>query len=998
MNLFFSSSLTQELSPQVQEIVFVDASVDQAHLLLAGLKPSAIAIHLNAQGDGIVEIAQHLSQFPAVSAIHLLAHGAPGEIFLGSTRVNLSVLSVYRDWLAQIGAGLVGAREILLYGCECGAGAVGESFVATLAQVTGAKIAASASLTGNAALGGRWNLVMRTAALQTALAFSPEVRAAYPGVLGNFVVTNAANSGSGSLRDAITQANANSDTSIITFNLPSDSRILLQSNLPDITTNLTINGDFGNDGIADIIISGEGNSSPFFIRSGATVVIEGINIESASETAGGAIFGQSSANITFRDGEIRNSQATGGSGTFGGGAIAIVNAGTQLTLENARLINNTSSQPGGGISAQAGTTLTLRNSTILGNTSNQQGGGLYLNDATATIINTTIAGNTIGTGVGAGINLTNGTASSAIGNISLQNSLVVDNFAGNAEDNFQLVGSPASTNNAQFSITDSTNNVQFVDLASGDVRLVLVANVGDDGIDDGNNTLVPTGLTADILGNPRIIDNNSDGTATVNLGAVETIALANQPPTISAIADLTLNAGASSGSIPFTISDLETAAGSLLVSTASSNTSLIPAGSISVGGSGSNRTISLTPQAGQSGTATITVAVDDGTTTTEEAFTVNVVDTQPSNLVVVNTLAGGTDTDPATTTLREALQQVTSGGTITFANNLLGGTISLSGGQLLINRSVAIDGDLNNDGMPDITVRAAANSRVIEVNDNSDSEITVNLEGLTITGGSVVGDGGGILSLENLNITNSTITDNTVISSGNGGGIFHIGTNGGTLSLDNSTVSNNRTLNNNNGSGNGAGLGLTQTTALRITNSVITGNSSRRNGGGLFIGLSESISAYLGNSTIAANTGGNGGGIQIGSSRFANLNILNTTVSANSARSQGGGLQISVRDGSVALTNSTIHGNTANSDGGALRITDGTANLVSSTVTGNRATTASGTGGIRTLQAGTVSLTNSIVATNTTGGAATDLAGQSVDGGFNFIGNGNGTIFTKRQQ
>ena len=45
----------------------------------------------------------------------------------------------------------------------------------------------------------------------------------------------------------------------------------------------------------------------------------------------------------------------------------------------------------------------------------------------------------------------------------------------------------------------------------------------------------------------------------------------------------------------------------------SSNPALVPAANIVFGGSGANRTVTITPAANQSGTATITLTVTDGT-------------------------------------------------------------------------------------------------------------------------------------------------------------------------------------------------------------------------------------------------------------------------------------------------------------------------------------------------------------------------------------------------
>ncbi len=70
-----------------------------------------------------------------------------------------------------------------------------------------------------------------------ALALAPSALAAA------FTVTSTADSGAGSLRDAITQANGLSGTDTIQFDLPfGGSTISPASNLPDITDPVTIDG------------------------------------------------------------------------------------------------------------------------------------------------------------------------------------------------------------------------------------------------------------------------------------------------------------------------------------------------------------------------------------------------------------------------------------------------------------------------------------------------------------------------------------------------------------------------------------------------------------------------------------------------------------------------------------------------------------------------------------------------------------------------------------
>ncbi len=97
----------------------------------------------------------------------------------------------------------------------------------------------------------------------------------------------------------------------------------------------------------------------------------------------------------------------------------------------------------------------------------------------------------------------------------------------------------------------------------------------------------------------------------------------DSPPLISDVANLSTPAGVKV-TAPFTVSDPAVPADWLTVTASSSNATLVPASSISFGGSGGNRTISITPPYGSSGTATITITVNDGSRTTSDSFVLTV--------------------------------------------------------------------------------------------------------------------------------------------------------------------------------------------------------------------------------------------------------------------------------------------------------------------------------------------------------------------------------------
>jgi hypothetical protein len=122
---------------------------------------------------------------------------------------------------------------------------------------------------------------------------------------------------------------------------------------------------------------------------------------------------------------------------------------------------------------------------------------------------------------------------------------------------------------------------------------------------------------------------------------------ANTPPTISDIANQTINEDSTTGPIAFTVGDAETSAAGLVVSASSSNTTLVPNANLVLGGSGANRTLTATPAANQFGSATITVTVSDGTLSSSDTFvlTVSAVNDAP---VAVNDSANTVGTTPVT--------------------------------------------------------------------------------------------------------------------------------------------------------------------------------------------------------------------------------------------------------------------------------------------------------------------------------------------------------------
>ncbi|MEO5334110.1 MAG: DUF1566 domain-containing protein [Magnetococcus sp. YQC-5] len=147
----------------------------------------------------------------------------------------------------------------------------------------------------------------------------------------------------------------------------------------------------------------------------------------------------------------------------------------------------------------------------------------------------------------------------------------------------------------------------------------------------------------------------SDGIAPpVNEIKNVTVTAINDLPTISSITNQTTAANTATNAIAFTVGDVETAAASLTVTGSSSNKTLVPDANIVFGGSGGSRTLTVTPASGQSGSATITIEVNDGKATATTSFAVTVsapVATTTSSVQPTTSVTTTTTVKPTTTVI-----------------------------------------------------------------------------------------------------------------------------------------------------------------------------------------------------------------------------------------------------------------------------------------------------------------------------------------------------------
>lgn len=188
----------------------------------------------------------------------------------------------------------------------------------------------------------------------------------------------------------------------------------------------------------------------------------------------------------------------------------------------------------------------------------------------------------------------------------------------------RTISEDGTTGAIGFTVADAQSGTSGLTLTGSSSNTTLVPTSGITFGGSGANRTVTVRPAANRSGTATITVRVSDGSLSTSRTFTVTVTAVNDAPTISDIANRTVSAGGSSGAIAFTIGDAETSTSSLAVSATSSNQTLLPSSRITLGGSGSSRTISVSPASGQSGSVTVTVRVSDGSASTSDTFVVTV--------------------------------------------------------------------------------------------------------------------------------------------------------------------------------------------------------------------------------------------------------------------------------------------------------------------------------------------------------------------------------------
>ncbi len=280
-----------------------------------------------------------------------------------------------------------------------------------------------------------------------------------------FVVTNTNDSGTGSLRGALTAANTAGEGDI-TFASGMSGTITLSSSLPAITSSPVANGQINllGPGTGAFNISA-GSNEVMAVDSGASAFLFGVTITSP-DASGGAVSNlgtltisnsvfsgrsaSSSGSVISNQGTLTVTGSTFSKNSAASGASAISNQ-SALTVTDTTFSADSAVTGNGGAILNAAGSLMMANCTFSEDSAPAgDGGAIYSNGGTVSITNCTFSGNSASTGNG-------GAIFNANGSLTVVNSILSGNSANQSGGIFNDGGS----------VTESYND--FYNNAGGDI-------------------------------------------------------------------------------------------------------------------------------------------------------------------------------------------------------------------------------------------------------------------------------------------------------------------------------------------------------------------------------------------------------------------------------------------------------------------------------------------------------------------------------------------------
>lgn len=345
-----------------------------------------------------------------------------------------------------------------------------------------------------------------------------------------FTVTNTANTGAGSLRQAVLDANAaaGADTIVFdaSFNSPQTITLASVIAINGVDDTLTITGPGAN----LLTLSGNNAVQVFSISAGEITSISGLTITAALGGAGGAITNSGSLDVI---GCIFSNNTNTGPPVSGSGGAAIFNGGL-ATINNSTFTNNstTSGAQGGAIDNRG--TMTITGSTFTGNTTlgtgqNARGGAIAVQSGGAlTINNSTFDGNSSKKDGGAIYRQPNsGTPVLAINNSSFTNNISNSDDTTDGDGGALSLSGPGSATITGSTFSGNSANSGRVGGAIAVSMPLTITNSTVSGNTAGNNgggiyALGTAAAIVDII-NSTIVNN----TATANGGGVQRASATN---------------------------------------------------------------------------------------------------------------------------------------------------------------------------------------------------------------------------------------------------------------------------------------------------------------------------------------------------------------------------------------------------------------------------------------------------------------------------------------